>query len=271
MSKETQRDVTEAAKSLAKNLKIRGLGHLLTIEVGEAWDTDTEGSAIQVASLGREYPVIEIWYDKWFDDVNLNYWVGFTSENVKKVENLYKKLIESKTSNVADYFVDDHLGTHVEVGGFHTYSYIEDSDAICWFGVYTNSLSVFNIDKFSNFIEFVLDTLPEFAGKIYREGPCKQVTTNRYERSPGARNDCIERFGYNCQVCDMNFRDDYGEIGNDFIHVHHKEELSKSGERETAPEFDLVPVCPNCHAMLHRGDKLLTVEELRAIWKKHHP
>jgi 5-methylcytosine-specific restriction protein A len=33
------------------------------------------------------------------------------------------------------------------------------------------------------------------------------------------------------------------------------------------PVKDLVPVCPNCHAMLHRGinGRVLTVEELRNV------
>jgi len=32
---------------------------------------------------------------------------------------------------------------------------------------------------------------------------------------------------------------------------------------EVDPENDLVPVCPNCHAMLHRHDPPYTVAELK--------
>jgi 5-methylcytosine-specific restriction protein A len=63
----------------------------------------------------------------------------------------------------------------------------------------------------------------------------------------------------------------YGEIGRGFIHVHHVVPISSIGESyKVDPAKDLVPVCPNCHAMLHRGKggKVLTVEELRAKIKK---
>jgi hypothetical protein len=57
--------------------------------------------------------------------------------------------------------------------------------------------------------------------------------------------------------------------GRGFIHVHHLQPLSEAGGGETTdPEKDLVPVCPNCHYMLHRGDNLLSPEELRELLPK---
>lgn len=45
----------------------------------------------------------------------------------------------------------------------------------------------------------------------------------------------------------------YGSLGKGFIHVHHKIPLSEIGdEYEVDYVNDLIPVCPNCHAMLHR-------------------
>jgi 5-methylcytosine-specific restriction protein A len=44
--------------------------------------------------------------------------------------------------------------------------------------------------------------------------------------------------------------------------------ISTIGEEyQLDPVKDLVPVCPNCHAMLHRGidGKVLTVEELKVL------
>lgn len=55
----------------------------------------------------------------------------------------------------------------------------------------------------------------------------------------------------------------YGEIGAGYIHVHHLKPLAEvTGEREIDPIADLIPVCPNCHAMLHRASEP-TIEELR--------
>ena len=64
----------------------------------------------------------------------------------------------------------------------------------------------------------------------------------------------------------MSFEDKYGEIGTGFIHIHHIVPISEIGkEYEINYKTDLVPVCPNCHAMLHRkvNDRTLTIEELK--------
>src|SRR5690606_38636624 len=89
--------------------------------------------------------------------------------------------------------------------------------------------------------------------KTYSEGKTKQVLINSYERNPIARKKCIEHFGLNCQVCDFNFESNFGALGKDFIHVHHKIDLATVGkEYSVNPITDLIPVCPNCHSMLHK-------------------
>ena len=46
--------------------------------------------------------------------------------------------------------------------------------------------------------------------------------------------------------------------GEGFIHVHHLKPLAQIGEQyELDPINDLRPVCPNCHAMLHRASPAL--------------
>lgn len=98
------------------------------------------------------------------------------------------------------------------------------------------------------------------------EGEQRTVTVNSYERNPLARKQCIDYYGSECQVCKMNFEDTYGEVGRDFIHVHHITPLHKIQKGyQVNPREDLIPVCPNCHAMLHRKEDgvYLTVEELK--------
>ena len=102
-------------------------------------------------------------------------------------------------------------------------------------------------------------SLPKFT-----EGNQNQVLTTRYERNPHARKTCLKYYGYSCQVCGINFEERYGEIGKDFIHVHHQIMLSDAdGEREIDPVKDLIPVCPNCHAMLHQKKPPYRIEELK--------
>lgn len=98
------------------------------------------------------------------------------------------------------------------------------------------------------------------------EGGVQQITMNRYERNPAARKRCIEKYGTTCKVCGLSFKDMYGEIGNGFIHVHHITPLSQTKVVHSIDETDLIPVCPNCHAMLHKGN--VSVEELRKIVKR---
>ena len=104
---------------------------------------------------------------------------------------------------------------------------------------------------------------PEDDEKLY-EGALVKVMANKYERNQKARKECVEKKGYQCLVCGKDFEATYGEIGKGFIHVHHLVPISSIGkEYELNVETDLVPVCPNCHYMLHRKDPPFTIEELK--------
>jgi 5-methylcytosine-specific restriction protein A len=100
-------------------------------------------------------------------------------------------------------------------------------------------------------------------GHIYFEGAFATVLVNRYERDPGARRACLAYHGTNCAVCGLSFDRRYGDRGKGFIHVHHLKPLGtiRKGYRVN-PKTDLAPVCPNCHAMLHR-EPLISIKELR--------
>jgi 5-methylcytosine-specific restriction enzyme A len=61
----------------------------------------------------------------------------------------------------------------------------------------------------------------EITDESYFEGSVKSVVVNAYERNPKARVACLAHYGNSCYVCNFNFGDVYGTIGNGFIHVHH--------------------------------------------------
>lgn len=68
-----------------------------------------------------------------------------------------------------------------------------------------------------------------------------------------------------CQVpnCNFDFELEYGELGRGFAHVHHLNPLSAApGSIETRLR-DLAVVCPNCHAMIHRGGECRPLDGLR--------
>jgi 5-methylcytosine-specific restriction protein A len=103
----------------------------------------------------------------------------------------------------------------------------------------------------------------------YLEGSTQTVLVNRYERNIVARRACIRHFGLNCEVCDFNFEQTYGDIGIGFIHIHHLTPLADIGEQYSLdPIQDLRPVCANCHAMLHQRTPPFTIDELRSVLEK---
>lgn len=133
-----------------------------------------------------------------------------------------------------------------------------------------------NVKSFSGYCKTCKPPLPEsqpinypddIAEHVYYlEGRAVQVLVNCYERSEKARADCLTHYGFRCAVCNMDFEERYGDIGRGFMHVHHRVLLSSVGAGyEVDPVNDLIPVCPNCHSMLHRSNPPFSVEELKSM------
>lgn len=100
----------------------------------------------------------------------------------------------------------------------------------------------------------------------YVEGAVQRVLVNRYERDRDARAKAIQHHGLRCHACGFDFALAYGPLGEGFIHVHHSVPLSKIGKSYIVdPINDLRPVCPNCHAMLHKRVPPYGIDELREI------
>lgn len=98
----------------------------------------------------------------------------------------------------------------------------------------------------------------------YLEGKVTQVLVNRYERCKVARHTCISHYGCKCQCCGFDFERAYGALGVGFIEVHHLTPLSEiSAEYKVDPIKDLVPLCANCHRILHRSG--VSFEDLKNV------
>jgi 5-methylcytosine-specific restriction protein A len=100
----------------------------------------------------------------------------------------------------------------------------------------------------------------------YFEGNGQSIVVDAYERNSDARQKCIDHYGASCIICDFSFENIYGDVGVGFIHVHHLRPLSEIGEQyQVDPIVDLRPVCPNCHAIIHRRNPAYTIDEVREI------
>lgn len=104
----------------------------------------------------------------------------------------------------------------------------------------------------------------------YTEGKALERTIRSYERSRYARDVAIKSHGCLCFICKFSFEETYGEIGEGFIHIHHITPISlqKGKEYKVDPEKDLIPVCPNCHAMIHRNKKTRSPDEVKLAIKR---
>ena len=102
------------------------------------------------------------------------------------------------------------------------------------------------------------------------EGKSLIKKVKSYERNRMNRAACIQIHGSTCLICGFNFDEKYGDLGSGFIHVHHIVPLSEiQKEYVCNPAEDLIPVCPNCHAMIHRKKPVFTPKELRQVVRDH--
>lgn len=102
------------------------------------------------------------------------------------------------------------------------------------------------------------------------EGEKKHIEFESNHRSQALRLACIDKYGYQCQCCGMDFTSIYGkELGEHFIEVHHLKMISTYDECHPEDYLEnLVPLCSNCHSMIHHGKEgPLSLAELRAAYK----
>ncbi|TGN19542.1 restriction endonuclease [Leptospira idonii] len=104
------------------------------------------------------------------------------------------------------------------------------------------------------------------SNKSYFEGKSKEVLLTQYERNPAARKKSLEYHGFSCKICGFNFEQHFGEVGRGFIHVHHINPISTIAQKyQINPIEDLIPVCPNCHAMIHSKIPAYSITEIKNI------
>jgi predicted restriction endonuclease len=134
-------------------------------------------------------------------------------------------------------------------------------------GLELNELFVGNTNEIEELLNDDINEVREVETNIrFREGGTSQTVINSYERNPQARKKCLEYYGTSCFICEFDFGKTFGKIGEGFIHVHHLKPISEIREEyEINPVEDMRPVCPNCHAIIHRRDPVFSIEEMKAL------
>lgn len=99
------------------------------------------------------------------------------------------------------------------------------------------------------------------------EGKKVSYYVDKYERNVANRNQAVKIHGLRCKACNFLFEEKYGHRGEGFIEIHHTKPLFINDEEiQVNPETDLVPVCSNCHRMIHRKrHDVLSIEKLKEL------
>jgi hypothetical protein len=243
---------------------------------GKIFDTDTGGWYITIGAVNKGVS-IELWLDTYRDGKTSEYWIGLFSRDERAIEAFVTRLRPKvyidwdnvewgvrKVRGGSATFIKDGRSIIPSEVIFHE-NYIARKGYGCFIGQFmARSKMKGKLSIARRFIEKLLDSGEEFA-----EGAFGQVTRVERERDKAARAACIRKHGHQCKVCGVQLDDVYGPIAKGFIHVHHLQPISK-GKRVSNTRDDLIPVCPNCHAMLHVGtrDRPRPVREVQKMLRQ---
>lgn len=98
--------------------------------------------------------------------------------------------------------------------------------------------------------------------KEMEEDKTKQLTKEQIKA------ECISYYGAICDICGFDYGYTYGEAYEMAIEVHNiKDESHEEILPNTHPIEDLVPICHNCHHILHSHQPALTIEKMRQMVK----
>lgn len=133
-----------------------------------------------------------------------------------------------------------------------------------------------NIEQTSQFTENTINSKPLCT--IYLEGEAGEAQEKIYrERNKQLRQACIDYYKslhggrIVCECCDFDFAKTY-DINDEYIEIHHLLPFSQTeGEHPVDAVKDLVPLCANCHRMIHHGmggnGNCMSLEDLKKIYK----
>lgn len=119
--------------------------------------------------------------------------------------------------------------------------------------------------------EALMEIAQQVSTKYNESGHAVRISVNRYERNPNARRECLRIHGSNCKICGFDAGEKYGEDFDGKIEVHHIVPIHTIEENYVIdPKTDLIPVCPNCHMILHtkkNNGQYPSIEELMDRFK----
>ena len=233
---------------------------------------------------------VEIWFDTFtsYDSRKLYYGLySSKSDGITKIANLSKEpLGEYISISRSDWADDDeniHLKKRLGIREFGRPIFEQYPKSEYLYGIY--EYEKFGLQR--NETKRLVSRIAEFIGTINDALVSEKLKqdTKDYEaeenRKAVQRHLRRERDGYLvtlakhrdnfvCQICGFDYRETYGDLGDDFAEAHHIVPLGKNDKKRTTKVDDLITVCANCHRMLHRMNGTANdISRLRRIINKN--
>ena len=89
-----------------------------------------------------------------------------------------------------------------------------------------------------------------------------------FDRDPKLIKEAKKIHGYTCMACGFNYKEKYGEIGEDYIEAHHLIPFAELDiNANLSPKKDVAVLCANCHRMIHRFEDTSNIEKFQKLIK----
>lgn len=187
---------------------------------------------------------------------------------VAKLSEIYKEVKKIRNGNLNPTW-DRTIQREIE-------SYSSDSQAFnkkedIFFSVLGKGKGVWGLRETNkNPISQITDTNDEELNTTGKEGKVKLVKHYLRERDKeivvSKKKSFQKKHGkLFCEACNFDFKDKYGDRGEGYIECHHIIPLSEINKEHKVKLSDLALLCSNCHRMVHRKRKWLTMSQLKKI------
>ncbi|MCX5723097.1 MAG: HNH endonuclease [Nitrospirae bacterium] len=271
------------AEELQKELS-RRLGRLIRLRTTLPLKPSyTNGWRVELGSLGQGEPRLEIWHCEWAGEKDQRrIWYGLYATQAEKlrkrvaalpeflrpVRRLSEKDMRLATGSRSDHLLKKPLDPREYDCPIYE-EYEEKGNDYAYYGMYDSALPVNEeqvlgiVTRATRFFEQVIKSQqPTVRSQEkaheddYAHIENRQMVQQHLarERSRALATQCHRRDNYRCQVCEITFREVYGDIGKSFAEAHHTVPLASLTDTVESSLHDLVTVCANCHRMLHKLD-----------------